>query len=98
MYRTVDSAENKDAPLLYLQDEQKTLEAYGIAEWNCIKVCRLKQYLVQMHQLMGQVENTDPNARPEGEFTDLSAVNKFELTNEEYEARQGPCSLCSRQS
>lgn len=35
-----------------------------------------------------KVENTDPNARP-GEFTDLSAVDKFELTADEYEARPG---------
>lgn len=34
------------------------------------------------------MDNTDPNARP-GEFSDLSAVDKFELTNEEYEARPG---------
>jgi tubulin-folding cofactor B len=41
-----------------------------------------------------KVDNTDPNARP-GEFTDLSAVDKFELTADEYEARPG-MSLVSR--
>ena len=35
-----------------------------------------------------RVDNTDPNARP-GEFTDLSAVDKFELTPEEYASRTG---------
>ncbi|WOO85491.1 Tubulin-folding cofactor B [Vanrija pseudolonga] len=33
-----------------------------------------------------KVANTDPNARP-GEYTDVSAVDKFELTPAEYEAR-----------
>ena len=36
-----------------------------------------------------QVENTDPNAREGGEFTDVSQVEKFELTREEYESRPG---------
>jgi len=35
-----------------------------------------------------KVDNTDPNARP-GEFSDLSAVDKFELTKDEYESRTG---------
>jgi hypothetical protein len=35
-----------------------------------------------------QVENTDPAARP-GEFSDLSAVEKFDLTPEEYASRSG---------
>lgn len=35
-----------------------------------------------------KVDNTDPHARP-GEFTDLSAVDKFELTKDEYESRTG---------
>lgn len=34
-----------------------------------------------------QVDNTDPTARP-GEFTDLTAVDKFELTDAEYAARR----------
>lgn len=33
------------------------------------------------------MENTDPTARP-GEYNDLSAVEKFELTPEEYESRR----------
>lgn len=32
------------------------------------------------------MDNSDPSARP-GEYSDLSAVEKFELTTEEYEAR-----------
>lgn len=38
------------------------------------------------HSLL-QVDNTDPHARG-GEFIDTSLVDKFELTQEEYEKRQ----------
>ncbi|KAK4688238.1 tubulin-specific chaperone B, partial [Tremellales sp. Uapishka_1] len=57
------------SPLATLSEENRTLESYGVEEWNCIKI-----------------ENTDPHARP-GEFTDLTAVDKFELTPEEYASR-----------
>ena len=38
---------------------------------------------------MRQVENTDPNARVGGEFTDVSQVEKYEISQEEYEKRSG---------
>jgi tubulin-folding cofactor B len=41
--------------------------------------------------LTHQVDNTDPNFCP-GEFSDLTAVDKFELTKDEYESRNGKCS------
>ncbi|GFZ46203.1 hypothetical protein JCM24511_04450 [Saitozyma sp. JCM 24511] len=65
VYRSSEGSEL----LATLSDEHRTLEEYGVAEWNNIRV-----------------ENTDPNARP-GEFSDLSAVEKFELTPEEYASR-----------
>ncbi|WVQ78024.1 hypothetical protein IAT38_000105 [Cryptococcus sp. DSM 104549] len=46
----------------------------------------LASYGVQEWNLI-KVDNTDPNYRP-GEFTDDSNLERFELTNEEYEARQ----------
>ena len=73
--RLFRSAEATD-PLGVLDDENRTLEGYGVVDLNCIKV-----------------DNLNPNARP-GEFSDLSAVDKFELTPEEYEARSGQFSLC----
>lgn len=35
------------------------------------------------------MDNLDPNAKAEGEYTDISNVQKFELTKEEYESRPG---------
>lgn len=34
------------------------------------------------------MENTNPNARP-GEFSDTSNIDRFELSNEEYESKSG---------
>ncbi|KAI5475046.1 hypothetical protein MNV49_002071 [Pseudohyphozyma bogoriensis] len=54
-----------------LDDEARTLDEYGATEWMTIKV-----------------DNLDPSSQGlSGQFTDLSRVEKFELTNEEYEAR-----------
>ena len=42
-----------------------------------------------------QVESSDPNARAvAGQFTDDARAEKFELTKEEYEARNGTPRSC----
>ncbi|WVF72277.1 hypothetical protein IAT40_007089 [Kwoniella sp. CBS 6097] len=46
----------------------------------------LKSYRIEEWNCV-KVDNTDPNYRP-GEFTDESNLERFELTNEEYESRQ----------
>lgn len=71
LFRSSEAAENNEAPIAIMTDDLQTLAAYGLQEFNCLKV-----------------DNTDPNARP-GEFSDLSAVDKFELTKDEYESRPG---------
>lgn len=71
-----------------LDDENRTLENYGLQEWNVIKVCHPCLIPLTDTTAQPQVDSSDPNARP-GEFSDLSAVEKFELTPEEYEARSG---------
>ncbi|WWC69527.1 uncharacterized protein I206_103469 [Kwoniella pini CBS 10737] len=45
----------------------------------------LEEYSVKEWQCI-KIDNTDPNYRP-GEFTDESNLERFELTNEEYESR-----------
>jgi len=42
-----------------------------------------------------KIEDSNPSATLTGQFTDLSQVEKFELTQEEYERRQGECWLCT---
>ncbi|GAA5963061.1 hypothetical protein JCM3765_001755 [Sporobolomyces pararoseus] len=57
--------------LAQLNDDQRTLESYGAREWMTIRV-----------------DSSDPHARAlAGQYTDDSRVEKFELTKEEYEAR-----------
>ncbi|WVQ98654.1 hypothetical protein IAU59_005785 [Kwoniella sp. CBS 9459] len=46
----------------------------------------LKSYGIEEWNCV-KVDNTDPNYRP-GEYTDESNLERFELTNEEYEARR----------
>lgn len=80
--------------LASLNDENLTLEAYGVKDGQCLRVS-LKQYpFLDDSQVSGilpkilQIDNTDPTARP-GEWNDTTGVEKFELTQEEYESRNG---------
>lgn len=85
-------------------DEGKTLSQYGVQEWQCIKVSwwypghtRVLYYVSVSELKQGtggpaiQVENTDPNARAGGEYTDVSQVEKYEISQAEYEKRSGMC-------
>lgn len=127
LYRSTEAAEGGGAPIARLDNEDATLETYGVQEMYCIKVsqCEARERswtsssLRAMppglpsprsssasvlswppsnaaghpslphspHTRSHQVDNTDPMARP-GEFTDVSAVDKFELTDAEYAARR----------
>jgi tubulin-folding cofactor B len=80
------STEAKE-PIANLNDDTRTLESYGIAEWQHIKVDLGSESYSGLTD-SEQVDNLDPNARP-GEFSDLTGVEKFELSNEEYESRSG---------
>lgn len=84
LYRSSESRE----VLASLDDETRSLDSYGVAEFNCIKVCTQRRILFSNCTLIDQVDNSDPNARP-GEWNDVTGVEKFELSKEEYEARNG---------
>ncbi|GAA5836100.1 hypothetical protein JCM3766R1_001965 [Sporobolomyces carnicolor] len=74
--RTSDSAGHSGSASLgdliaTLDQEDRSLDSYGVREWMTIRV-----------------ESSDPHARAlVGQYTDDSRVEKFELTKEEYEAR-----------
>ncbi|GAA6022352.1 hypothetical protein JCM11491_003231 [Sporobolomyces phaffii] len=74
--RTPDGAGHSGAAqtgelLATLDDDHRTLDSYGASEWMTIRV-----------------ESSDPHARAlAGQYTDDSRVDKFELTQQEYEAR-----------
>ncbi|KAK4699650.1 tubulin-specific chaperone B, partial [Phenoliferia sp. Uapishka_3] len=58
--------------LAVLDSDDRTLESYGAREWMTLRV-----------------DNLDPTSRSTaGQYTDISRVEKFELTTEEYEQRQ----------
>ncbi|KAL8283780.1 hypothetical protein RQP46_005212 [Phenoliferia psychrophenolica] len=57
--------------LAVLDDDDRTLASYGAREWMTLRV-----------------DNIDPNAKSAvGQYTDVSRVEKFELTTQEYEQR-----------
>ena len=43
----------------------------------------------RLKHVRAQVEDTNPSATFTGQLTDYSGVDKFELTEEQYAARQG---------
>lgn len=82
--------------LAVLDDDSRTLESYGVRDYMTIRVRPLSlasisvSYFSLILFLLPQVESTDPFARGlAGQYTDDSKVDKFELTQEEYEARRG---------
>lgn len=102
LYEDVDSAEALGKAVVVMDDESKTLSQYGVQEWQCIKVswwypghARVHHYVMTSKLKQGtggpaiQVENTDPNARAGGEYTDVSQVEKYEISQAEYEKRSG---------
>lgn len=84
-----------------LDDEQRTLDSYGVREWMTIRVseneisCSSGVGGVLTISIASQADSSDPNARAlAGQYSDDSRVEKFELTKEEYEARNGEYSDC----
>ncbi|KAK4056832.1 hypothetical protein OIO90_002082 [Microbotryomycetes sp. JL221] len=66
-----NSSERPSSMLASLDDESRTLDSYGIKEWMTIKV-----------------ESTDASfTAAASQFTDLSQVEKYEMSDKDYEAR-----------
>jgi tubulin-specific chaperone B len=92
--------ENESAEVLaVLDDDRKTLGYYGIRDWQVLKVSHLALIrrpssasfeMIDDNILLEKVKDTNPaTASLAGQYTDVSRVEKFEITEEEYAARQG---------
>jgi len=71
------AAPDQSQVLAYLTDEGCTLGSYGPTDYMTIRV-----------------DTTDPTIKAKaGQYTDVSLVDKFELTEEEYDQRTGKQTL-----
>ncbi len=67
------AAPDQSQVLAFLNDEGRTLGSYGPTDYMTIRV-----------------DTTDPTIKAKaGQYTDVSLVDKFELTEEEYDKRTG---------
>ncbi|ORY33750.1 CAP Gly-rich domain-containing protein [Naematelia encephala] len=88
---TISQLKDKLTPITGIQPQYQILRLYRSIEATEPLVIlddesrSLQDYAVVDWNCI-KVENLDPSARP-GEFSDLSAVEKFELTPEEYASR-----------
>ncbi|BEJ14357.1 hypothetical protein CspHIS471_0401240 [Cutaneotrichosporon sp. HIS471] len=93
---TVAQLKDKLFPVTGITPQYQVLSLYrsmDAAETRCTPIASLSNEVATLENYGVQdmycikVDNTDPTARP-GEFTDVSAVDKFELTDSEYAARR----------
>ena len=75
--------------LASLTDDSKKLGFYGLADWQVLKVRKFPLYtfLVKLIPKF-KVIDTNPSASLTGQLTDVTQVDKFELTTEEYAQRR----------
>lgn len=80
--------EDDTQPIAVLDDDSRPLGYYSVGSGQFLKVNH--SLSIGRNVLIdGKVEDTNPSATLTGQFTDLSQVEKFELTKEEYEKRNG---------
>ena len=72
-----------------LNDDSKTLEFYGLRDWQVIKVTIKSSFLFAKLYTLTKVIDKNPSATFTGQLTDVAQVEKFELTESEYAKRQG---------
>ncbi|EIW69633.1 hypothetical protein TREMEDRAFT_39175 [Tremella mesenterica DSM 1558] len=88
---TIEALKEKLHPVTGISPQYQILRLYPSLESSPVLATfddekkSLEEYGVKDGNCI-RVENTDPSARP-GEYSDLTGVDKFELTHEEYEAR-----------
>ena len=89
------NAEEDKQPVATLEDDSKPLGYYGVRDWQFLKVCShfiLVHYASPMTAGV-QISDTNPSATFTGQLTDVSQVEKFELSEEAYAQRNGNLTL-----
>lgn len=85
--------------LFSLDEDERVIATYNVRDYLTLKVRPLlsmcdESNLTEISPHLGKVDSTDPAAHTNAQqFTDLSRVDKFELTREEYELRPGTVPL-----
>ncbi|KAI5123490.1 hypothetical protein M0805_008859 [Coniferiporia weirii] len=72
LIRVYDSEEENAAPVGALDDDERPLGYYSLRDWQILKV----------------TDTSPPGVSFAGQFTDVSQVDKFELSDQEYAARR----------
>lgn len=78
-------------PVKVFDDDQRPLGFYSPADFQVLKVRERLSASPQNADmaLLIQVVDTNPSITFTGQLTDLSGVDKFELSDEQYALRQG---------
>jgi len=82
------NSESEKEPIATLNDESRPLGYYGIRDWQVIKVSPTRQ-ATRIRANFHEVTDTNPATTFTGQLTDVSQVEKFEISQEEYAKRQG---------
>ena len=83
------NSENDQTVVAHLNDDSKTLGFYGVRDWQVIKARLDRWGNVTSYLTSPQVDDTNPATSFTGQLSDVSQVEKFELTDGEYSERQG---------
>lgn len=94
VYNSEDEASAPSAQAVaVLNEEQRPLGFYGLRDWQVLKVrCKNRRdFRANIDsKFVPQVTDTNPiGASLAGQFSDVSQVEKFEISEQEYARRQG---------
>lgn len=87
------NSESDGEAIAILGDDTKALGFYGVRDFQTLKVNRIPRIRLygDLKRTIGyfQITDTNPSTSFTGQLTDVTQVDKFELTPEEYSQRQG---------
>lgn len=86
----VHNNEGEAEPIQVLEDDSRPLGYYNVLDNQVLKVRFILLFdPLSRFTLLQQVIDTNPSTSFTGQLSDVSQVEKFELTEEEYARRQG---------